>query len=133
MVPTLSALWANPQTWPLAFLAVSLSSILLVVIHLLINRPDFPSTAPAYLKGYPILGSLGFFGKRLDFLKRGQTLSPNRLFSFYYGRHAIVALSGTEGRSLFYTTRSLDLNAGYVDYQFRHFYFVQDEGSLTRC
>ncbi|PNY18153.1 Obtusifoliol 14-alpha demethylase [Tolypocladium capitatum] len=111
MTVVLSA-FAAPQSWPAGTSAL-LFALAVLIVGLTSRRPAFPSNAPPLLKGWPITGSVGFFRARRDFLRAGRDKSPSGQFSFYYGPHPIVALSGPSARTTFYTARGLDLTSGY--------------------
>ncbi|KND87478.1 Obtusifoliol 14-alpha demethylase [Tolypocladium ophioglossoides CBS 100239] len=105
---------AAPPSWPASAWALLLTMAVLLVGGLTWRRPAFPNGAPRLLKGWPVIGSAGFFRSRSDFLRDGKAKSPGGQFSFYYGAHPIVAVSGPSARSSFYTTRGLDLGAGFA-------------------
>ncbi|PHH63183.1 hypothetical protein CDD81_6234 [Ophiocordyceps australis] len=113
-MPSVLSTLAAPQSWPVGAL-VFLLTVAVVLASRIVpwTRPSFPSKAPRLLKGWPIIGSTGFFRARCDFLKENKARDPSGQFSFYYGPHPIVALSGTSARLSFYTSRGLDLSAGF--------------------
>lgn len=109
---SLLATVASPQTWPASvLLLVGTLAVLLVVRSL--RRPGLPPGASWTDRGLPLIGSPTFFTKRGDYLKEGKQRSPNGHFNFYYGSYPIIALSGEAARAAYFTTRGLDLNAGY--------------------
>ncbi|POR32011.1 Obtusifoliol 14-alpha demethylase [Tolypocladium paradoxum] len=109
MASALSAL----QSWLAGALVLLLTMAVLLVGRLTWRRPAFPSSAPRLLKGWPVIGSPGFFRARSDFLRDCRAKSPDGQFSFYYGAHPIVAVSGPSARSSYYTTRGLDVTSGF--------------------
>jgi sterol 14-demethylase len=110
MVSNLLFVLGTPQTWLSSVLV--LAATICVLLCRLVSRPAWPPKAPKYLPGWPVIGSPGFFGDRWSFLKEGYSRSPFGQFSFFYGPHPIVALSGSAGRQTFYNSRSLDMNEG---------------------
>lgn len=86
------------------------------LVSLLVNLPrhlPFPPKAPKLLaEGYPVLGMLRFFSDRYKFFMDGIAVSSNGNFSFYFGKHQIVGVSGIEGRKTFFQSKAMDLNEG---------------------
>lgn len=109
---SLVATLASPQDWPASALLLAATIVILLVVRLL-RRPDLPLGASWTERGAPLIGSLAFFTKRRDFLREGKERSPNGHFNFYYGSYPIIALSGEAARAAYFTTRGLDLSAGY--------------------
>lgn len=104
-------LW--PQNWsPSTLLLVATVAVFAVVR--LSKRADFHSGASWTDRGVPFLGSLPFFTRRGDFLREGKERSANGHFNFFFGSYPIVAISGEAARAAYFTTRGLDLSAGYV-------------------
>ncbi|KAF7551132.1 hypothetical protein G7Z17_g5247 [Cylindrodendrum hubeiense] len=99
-----------PQSWPVS-VYVLLALALWLAFGDIVTRPSFPKTAPKVDRGLPLLGSLGFFRARSSFLRSGKLQSSNGQFSFYYGPHPVVAVSGS-GMATFYGNRGLDFNEG---------------------
>lgn len=58
------------------------------------------------------MGSIEWFLKRRDFQYETKQKSKNGLFSFYFGSFPIVALSGNEGRAVFFGSRGLSFEKG---------------------
>lgn len=109
----------SPQNWsPSVLLLVATVAIFAVVR--LSKRADFHSGAKWTDRGVPILGSLPFYTRRGDFLKEGKERSANGHFNFFFGPYPIVAISGEAARSAYFTTRGLDLSAGYVWISHQH-------------
>lgn len=99
-------------------LITSVYAVLLVTLYFAISwlvwRPGFPKGSPKRLtEGYPILGVVRFFSARRDFYIDGIQQSPSGQFSFYFGKHRIVALSGEQGRKSFFENKELDMPEGY--------------------
>ncbi|KAH6982363.1 cytochrome P450 6A1 [Ilyonectria sp. MPI-CAGE-AT-0026] len=100
-------------------LITSVYAVLLVTLYFAISwlvwRPGFPKGSPKRLtEGYPILGVVRFFSARRDFYIDGIQQSPSGQFSFYFGKHRIVALSGEQGRKSFFENKELDMPEGYA-------------------
>ncbi|PFH61087.1 hypothetical protein XA68_18295 [Ophiocordyceps unilateralis] len=90
------------------------TAAVLVVVQMVASRPRLPAHAPTLVRGWPVFGCLDFFRGRRDFLLRGRQMMPSRQFSFFYGPHPIVAVSGPAARASFFTARGLDLGAGFA-------------------
>ena len=101
----------SPQTWPVSVLVLVLTTFS-IAIYKLASRPSWPVAAPKIEKGWPVLGSLGFWGERLSFLKKGSSTTKTGHFSFYTGSRPVVALFGTEARQTFFSERRLNPSAG---------------------
>lgn len=87
-------------------------------IRLLLKRP-FPSNAPKFVAGYPLVGALQFFNNPEAFCHSSKMSSPTGNYSFYLGRDRVVGLSGPQGRKTFFESRELDLDAGFGYRSFR--------------
>ncbi|RFU80822.1 cytochrome p450 6a1 [Trichoderma arundinaceum] len=109
---SLVATFASPQNWPASALLL-VATLAVLLVSRLLKRADLPPGASWTEKGLPFIGSIPFFTKRGDFLLEGTKRSPNGYFNFYYGSYPIIALSGEAARTAYFTTRGLDLNAGF--------------------
>ncbi|KAL7799935.1 cytochrome P450 [Trichoderma ceciliae] len=108
----LVATLASPQHWPASALLL-VSTVVVLLVSRLLRRPDLPLGASWTERGVPFIGCLPFFTKRAEFLIEGKKRSSNGHFNFYYGSYPIIALSGEAARTAYFTTRGLDLNAGF--------------------
>ena len=72
-----------------------------------------PNAPPLYNEGR-LLGSLRFTTSRADYLAEGTRKSRDGQFSFWYGGHHVVVVSGEAGRTSFQTARNLDPGAGWA-------------------
>ncbi|KAJ0108112.1 hypothetical protein J7T55_007231 [Diaporthe amygdali] len=101
------------QNWP-----ASIYILLLSVLALFIKiqwQPSFPKTAPKQIKeGYPLLGALRLFTKRADFCNDALAQSKTGNFSFYFGKHRLVGVSGIEGRKTFFDSKDMNMSEGYA-------------------
>ncbi|KAK3946656.1 hypothetical protein QBC32DRAFT_319786, partial [Pseudoneurospora amorphoporcata] len=105
------------HNWPhiLSFLSIIL--ILSLLTTILTNyRPPLPSNAPPLFQtsDWPILGSLRFFTDRYRFYNQGILASKTGNFSFYFGKHHLVGLSGVEARKAFFEKKELNMTKGYA-------------------
>lgn len=99
------------QNWP-ASIYILLLSVLAVFIKIQ-WQPSFPKAAPKQIKeGYPLLGALRLFTRRADFYNDALNHSSSGNFSFYYGKHQLVGLSGVEGRKTFFDSKDLNMSEG---------------------
>lgn len=91
-------------------------SVITVLVSILIRlawRPAVPKTAPKLLnEGYPILGMLRFFSDRSNFLSHGMATTKSGNFSFYFGKHHIINVSGIDGRMAFFESKDLNMVEG---------------------
>ncbi|KAH7141378.1 cytochrome P450 6A1 [Dactylonectria estremocensis] len=111
-MPSLSGIVPPPQSWPVS-VYVLIALALYLAFGDIVSRPSFPKTAPKVHRGLPVFGSLDFFRSRGDFLRSGKLQSETGQFSFYYGPHPVVAVSGSGGKTTFYGDRGLDFNEGF--------------------
>lgn len=102
----------SPQNWSPSVLLLVASVAIFAVIRLS-KRAAFHSGAKWTDRGVPILGSLPFYTRRGDYLREGKERSANGHFNFFFGPYPIVAISGEAARSAYFTTRGLDLSAGF--------------------
>lgn len=111
---TLLGALLSPHAWPASILVILITAAFTLAILPILRRPAFPRSAPFVSKhSLPLIGSLGFFTQRAAFLTKGGKASPTGQFSFNYGPHPIISLSGEAARTTFYTARGLDLGAGF--------------------
>lgn len=103
------------QNWP-ATIAILLVVAVAAVLLSAGNRVAFPKTAPTYISrgGYPILGMWRFFSDRRNFMLSSSHSTKTGNFSFYFGKHQIVGLAGTEGRRTFFDSKDLNFAIGYA-------------------
>ncbi|KDQ54410.1 hypothetical protein JAAARDRAFT_135628 [Jaapia argillacea MUCL 33604] len=72
----------------------------------------FPKKGAIYeVGGFSILNAWTFFSRRCDFLR--ENFKKRGIFQFWVMNHKIVALSGDEGRKVFFTDKNLDFTEGY--------------------
>jgi cytochrome P450 len=106
----------NPVTRSPTLLLLSLFASLLVFVsvHTLYMR-RLPANAPlAARDNYPVTGPWGFWTRRWDWYRRQRDQSKTGNFSFHAGPNTIVALTGEEGRKLFFESRELGFAEGYA-------------------
>jgi sterol 14-demethylase len=68
--------------------------------------------APPQFAAWPVVGALDFFSRRANFMRERRAASQSGNYSFYFGRHRIVGLSGDDGRRTFFDTKELSASAG---------------------
>lgn len=103
---------ARSPTTLLILLTASL--LVFIIIHTLFIR-RLPANAPlAARDDYPITGPWGFWTRRWDWYRRQRDQSKTGNFSFHAGPNTIVALTGEEGRKLFFESRELGFAEGYA-------------------
>jgi sterol 14-demethylase len=97
-------------------LLLSLAALVLVfvVVHTLFIR-RLPANVPKLVSdNYPVTGPWGFWTERWDWYRRRRDESKTGNFSFHAGPNTIVALTGEEGRKLFFESRELGFTEGYA-------------------
>lgn len=52
--------------------------------------------------------------KKWDFYREAMKESATGNFSFYLGNHSVVGLAGDEARKLYFDSRDLDFDQGFV-------------------
>ncbi|KAJ7168194.1 cytochrome P450 [Mycena crocata] len=65
------------------------------------------------LGGCPILSAWLFFTKRYDFMFDTFKRTGEKMFRFRVLQHHVVALSGEEGRKIFFSEKNFDMEEGY--------------------
>lgn len=89
-------------------------AFIFVIFHTLFIR-RLPSNAPpAAHDDYPVTGPWGFWTRRWDWYRSHRDQSKTGNFSFHAGPNTIVALTGEEGRKLFFESRELGFAEGYA-------------------
>lgn len=85
-----------------------------IIVHTIYIR-RIPADAPcAAIDNYPVTGPWGFWTERWDWYRRRRDQSKTGNFSFHAGPNTIVALTGEEGRKLFFESRELGFAEGYA-------------------
>lgn len=98
----------------LLLLSTAALILVLVTVHTLFIR-RLPANAPHVANdNYPVTGPWGFWTKRWDWYRRRCDQSKTGNFSFHAGPNTIVALSGEDGRKLFFESRELGFTEGYA-------------------
>jgi len=105
---------AGPYALPVAFVIVIAAALSSIFISLF-GRPRLPKNAPQMTSDqWPIIGSLGFFNRRWDFVRESASKTNTHNFTFFAGQYPIVALTGEPSRKLFFEHRGLDFTEGYA-------------------
>ncbi|KAK3402796.1 cytochrome P450 [Sordaria brevicollis] len=105
------------RDWPHILAFISIILILSLLTTYVANyRPSLPLNAPPLSKtsDWAILGSLRFFTDRYRFYNEGVLASKTGNFSFYFGKHHLVGLSGVEARKAFFEKKELNMTKGYA-------------------
>lgn len=119
----------HPSLGITSTLAVPLSlAAATLFLFLVYGRGSQADNIPS-LGGFPLLTAWRFFSKRHDFMLEGFARTGQRLFQFYIlqvrvlvldassllmqRQHRVIAVSGDEGRKLFFNNANLDLDLGY--------------------
>lgn len=98
----------------LLLLSSAVLVLVFVTVHTLFIR-RLPANAPlAARDNYPVTGPWGFWTERWDWYRRRRDQSKTGNFSFHAGPNTIVALTGEEGRKLFFESRELGFAEGYA-------------------
>jgi cytochrome P450 len=115
-MPLLSKLVEHALVSPtLSVLAVSLALFLaFTCLHVFLDRQRSVNLPPTVRDNYPFTGPVGFWTERWTWYKRQRDQAPNGTFSFNVGPNKIIALSGEQGRRMFFESRHLGLTEGYA-------------------
>ena len=98
---------------PSAAVAAALIAVLGACFVYLNHRAPFPAKSPPAIKGnYPVVGGLGFFGKRWEFFRTAMANSASGNFSFHVGKMHVVGVSGLAGRQAFFESKQLGFAEG---------------------
>lgn len=104
----------HPEQWPVS-VYVALGAMIIYAVASSVSRPPFPKLAPKLVdESWPIIGSWAFWTERTNFWRRHLSKTSIGHFSFYFGPHQLVCLSGTEGRKFFFESKHLSMTEGYV-------------------
>ncbi|KAJ8112688.1 hypothetical protein OPT61_g4995 [Boeremia exigua] len=111
LLDVISCVWRSPT---LLLLTSSTLVLIFITVHTLFIR-RIPANAPrAASDNYPVTGPWGFWTERWDWYRRRRDQSNTGNFSFHAGPNTIVALTGEEGRRLFFESRELGFTEGYA-------------------
>lgn len=103
------------QNWPLAIWVLIITTVVCYALAGFGRRSGLPASTPKLLKeGYPVFGAVRFFTDRFHFFRQASLASQSGNFSFFFGKHHIVGVSGVEGRKTFFDSRDLNMGEGYA-------------------
>ncbi|KAJ4367917.1 hypothetical protein N0V86_009757 [Didymella sp. IMI 355093] len=88
--------------------------LVFVIVHTVFIRRLAANAPLATHDNYPVTGPWGFWTERWDWYRRRRDQSKTGNFSFHAGPNTIVALTGEEGRKLFFESRELGFAEGYA-------------------
>ncbi|KAJ7197142.1 cytochrome P450 [Mycena pura] len=102
--------WGSLKTSPATIALLSV----LAVIGLLSARSKRTDSSKIYdLGGFPMLSAWFFFSQRYDFMCSTFKRTGQKMFRFRVLQHHVVALSGDEGRKVFFTEKNFNMAEGY--------------------
>ncbi|KAI0402355.1 cytochrome P450 6A1 [Xylaria palmicola] len=106
----------RPQEWP-ATAWILLLTMVATLFYRVFWRPAFPQNAPKWHKkgDWPIVGALDFYWRRADYTREAIRSSKTGNFSFYIGKKQLVAISGPEGRKLFFESKDLNFAQAFAE------------------
>jgi hypothetical protein len=98
-------------------LVVTISSLAILVvggyIFLAPQQELLGPKAPARVhEEWPLVGALRFFTARWEFFQHARDRASSGNFSFFIGKHPVVALTGEKGRKVFFESRELGFAEG---------------------
>lgn len=101
---------------PTISLVVASSVVLTVyaIINTIFLRRKFSNAPPVVNDNLPLSGPFGFWTERWSWYKRRRDQSATGNFTFNAGSNTIVALSGDQGRKLFFESKALGFKEGYA-------------------
>ncbi|KAF2157541.1 cytochrome P450 [Myriangium duriaei CBS 260.36] len=107
-------LFPHPELFNPLYAIAAIASLLIGVVTVLYqSRTVWPDKAPKLIRGWPMIGSWDFWTRRIDFHRENFLKSDTGHFSFMVGSKPVVAVSGEEGRKVFFESAKLDLTLGY--------------------
>lgn len=95
---------------------VGASVLFTLLFRYLLHKDAFPkNTPPPTTLSWPIVGALGLFTQRAEWMEQAQAESKTGHFSFYAGPHSVTGICGKteEPRKLFFEDRRLGFYEGY--------------------
>lgn len=87
--------------------------VVLTAVYYALGSEDEEHEFPK-LGGIQIYHAWNFFRHRFDFLQSGFNRNSGKSFSFKVLHHTVVALTGEEGRQVFFSDPHLGFNEGYM-------------------
>lgn len=106
----------SPTTVVLVAGVVAFASVVICYIFYW-PRMKFPYNAPRFTSlSYPLFESTSFFTGRWDFYGQSIAQSGTGSFSFFLANLPVISLSGGVECQVFFESRQLDLNAGWVSF-----------------
>lgn len=109
---TVLSLLLEPQG-VLAGIGAVAAAIVGYLVFEMVSRPHLTAKTPARLPGYPLVGVPEFFSARTALFDMGTAISKTGQFSFFFGKHPIVGITGESGRKTYFETKSLNMMKGY--------------------
>ena len=98
----------------LAGVGAVLAAILGYIVLEMVSRPHLTAKTPARLPGYPVVGVPQFISARTVLFDMGTAISKTGQFSFFFGKHPIVGMTGESGRKTYFETKNLNMMKGFV-------------------
>lgn len=114
MSKTASIIAFASVNWSGTGLILLLGIAAIITFQRLGRFPIVQHNSTLLIKGWPLVGCVEFFNRRAEFLVSGFRLSQDGHFRFRYGMHLIIALSGADARTSYFSTRGLDPLSGCV-------------------
>ncbi|KAJ7118719.1 cytochrome P450 [Mycena epipterygia] len=108
--PWLEAIWESSANTTILFSAIV---IIFGILSARSNCRPEESSRIYDLGGYPILSAWFFFTKRYDFMCDTFKRTGQKMFRFRVLQHHVVALSGEEGRKVFFSEKNFNMEEGY--------------------
>ncbi|KAJ7074289.1 cytochrome P450 [Mycena amicta] len=103
-------LWgSHSETMTILLTCVAIFAV--VQVQFYCQRPD--NSKIHDLGGFPMLSAWLFFTERDDFMCRTFKRTGQSIFRFRVLQHHVVALSGEDGRKLFFSEKNLNMDEGY--------------------
>ncbi|KAJ7461023.1 cytochrome P450 [Mycena galericulata] len=110
--PSLEVLWSNFKPEPA--LGIFLGFVLILgILSVRASHKHIDNSKVYDLGGYPLLSAWLFFAKRYDFMCGTFKRTGQNMFRFRVLQHHVVALSGEEGRRVFFSEKNFNMEEGY--------------------
>jgi sterol 14-demethylase len=102
-------------TSPTIFFLVSATVVCTAYVVFTTYRRRIPANAPPTVSDdFPLTGAIRYWTRRWDWFQQRRRHSPSGNFSFHAGPNTLVALSGEQGRRVFFESKGLNFNEGYA-------------------
>ncbi|KAJ7739687.1 cytochrome P450 [Mycena maculata] len=107
------AVWASFKTEPATAIFLLGFAVVFGFLFVYPSHKHIENNKVYDLGGYPLLSAWLFFAKRYDFMRGTFKRTGQNMFRFRVLQHHVVAISGEEGRKVFFSEKSFNPEEGY--------------------